>query len=457
MKAPWWSSALLVGCFAAPGQAQTPPVAAKPIASPITTAQPTSAEPAPQDATTVRGDDDEPTLSSITIGKWLTIGGTAQAEWNTVREPAGLASDEFEPEAGSSLQVRTALTPVQGVTLFAKVEGRRTFLTNVPDWLQTGDAQGRVVEGYADLDRVFGVPFGVRVGRQRFRDAQEWFFDDYLDAVRVRASAGRWRFDAALTGTVDRGDPLLRDTPQRRHVIATVSRRVTRAMRGTGIVIVRRDDQARADRPMWIGGSLASRGEHAVMFHLLGAIQRGRSGQARYRGWAFDGHVRWHITAAGRPAVSIGYARGSGDTDTNDGIDGGFRQTDLQDNSMRVGGIRRVRMYGEVFDPELANMHIVTAAASLRPAKWLSLDVLAHRYAQVVARRRLADHAFDVRASGRDTNLGDEIDLQVVARPAGRLDVRLVVGVFRPGAAFEAQPGASTSTVVFRPQVRLYF
>ena len=87
----------------------------------------------------------------------------------------------------------------------------------------------------------------------------------------------------------------------------------------------------------------------------------------------------------------------------------------------------------------------------------MSIDLLAHRYTQVVPRRRLADHAFDVRASGIDTHLGDAVDVQLVARPTARLDLLLVVGVFRPGAAFRALDGADTATVVWRPQVRIYF
>jgi hypothetical protein len=442
-------AAVLLALLAVPWGARCQPAPAPP-ASP-------GAEEAPQAEIPRRGDDDEPDLPALALGRWFTLGGSAQAEWNTVRRPAGLAEDALEPEMGSALQLRTTLSPARGVVLFARTEWRRAAPTESPGWWRTGETTGRLVEAYADLDRPLGLPLGVRVGRQRFRDAQEWFFDDYLDAVRLRAQAGRWRFDAALTGTVADAPLLERDTAQRQHVIATVSRRVTRQMRATGFYIRRGDTAARRDTPWWVGGSLASRGEHAVMFHAIAAMRRGRLGDTRLGGWATDTMVRWHIDAAGKPAVSLGYARASGDASTADGLDGGFRQTDLQDNSTRVGGIRRVRMYGEAFDPELANLQVLTAALSLRPARLLSLDLIGHHYTQVVARRRLADHAFDARANGEATHLGSELDVQVVARPARRIDLRLIVGVFRPGEAFAAQPGAGVTTIVWRPQVRVYF
>jgi hypothetical protein len=271
--------------------------------------------------------------------------------------------------------------------------------------------------------------------------------------VRLRAQAGRWRFDAAVTGTVSRTPVEARSDEQRPHVIATASRRVTRGM-GHSLHIRRGDQTGGRDRP-WLGASLASRGEHAVMFSATGALRRGRDGEVRLEGWAVDSSVRWHIDAPGRPAVSVGYARASGDASTADGVDRGFRQTGLQDNSSRVGGIRRVRIYGEAFDPELSNMQIVTAAASLRPARALSLDVLAHRYTQVVVRRRLADTAFEVRANGRAAHLGDELDLQVVARPHQRIDLRLIVGG-SAGPGSTRSPGAGLTTIVWRPQLRVF-
>ena len=36
------------------------------------------------------------------------------------------------------------------------------------------------------------------VGRQRFRDAREWFFDEYLDAARVKTDIASWTVEAAV-------------------------------------------------------------------------------------------------------------------------------------------------------------------------------------------------------------------------------------------------------------------
>jgi hypothetical protein len=76
----------------------------------------------------------------------------------------------------------------------------------------------------------------------------------------------------------------------------------------------------------------------------------------------------------GRPALTAAYAVGSGDDNPGHRVDGAFRQTGLQENEARWTGITRFKYYGELLDPELNNLTVVTVGLGLRPTKRSSLD-----------------------------------------------------------------------------------
>ena len=278
-----------------------------------------------------------------------------------------------------------------------------------------------------------------------------------LDAVRVKARTRRWKFEAAYSDSLASRADDQRTERERRHVILSVSRRVTRAARASVFLVHRDDRSPRGDTPTWLGAHLASRGEPVIGYWAQAAMRRGRSGTTQLRGWAADSTVTVRPKWSLRPAFSVGYARATGDATTSDGTDGGFRQTGLQDNAARFGTWRRMRMYGEVFDPELSNLQVLTLAAGLRPRASLGVDAVFHDYRQIVLRRRLGDHALDARANGRSAWLGREVDVQVVARVRRRIDLLLSAGVFLPGNAFDGVKGADRPTVVLRPQVRVFF
>jgi alginate production protein len=113
----------------------------------------------------------------------------------------------------------------------------------------------------------------------------------------------------------------------------------------------------------------------------------------------------------------------------------------------------RLPYYGELFDPELSNLQVVTAGSGLRPTRNIGIDVVLHGYWQSALRDSIPSSAFHVDATGTHRLLGHELDAAVTIR-AGRFDVDLAAGVFVAGPGL----GPRTRTAFFwRPQVRLYF
>lgn len=429
-------------------QVPVPPAGATQERTTATSAPPDDARPA------IRQDDDEPDYVGVKIGSWLTLAGSVMSDGHALAS-RGLADDDAAT-LDSQAQVRALVSPGKRWRAFAKAGVARNVAvrdgeTVFDEWRPS------VEEAYVEWDVLRNQALQVQAGRQRFKDTQEWFFDDYLDAVRVKSRLGRWRFEVAYADGLTRQPDDLRAEDDRQHVIASVSRRVTRAARFTAYLVQRNDRSAREDTPTWLGAGLSSRGERMVTYRAVAAVRRGSSQQVRLRGWAADGAVTLRLPWRAAPAVTGGYAWGSGDASTSDGVDSGFRQTGLQDNSVRFGTWRRMRMYGEVFDPELANLKIATAALGWRIGSSIGVDLVFHDYRQVVARRRLADQAFDRRPNGRSNAVGREVDVQVVARLARRIDLLLAGGMFLPGSAFAQTDGGGKPTLVLRPQIRVFF
>lgn len=170
----------------------------------------------------------------------------------------------------------------------------------------------------------------------------------------------------------------------------------------------------------------------------------GAKSEQNLRAWAMDTDVKY--TIHDDIFIKAGYAFASGDKDG--GTDTEFRQSGLESGSSRSDLERQTqRNYGEVFRPELSNMHILTAGVSYNPTQRLTVGTNYFYYRQV----ELAD---DVRSSGitanpnnKDKTLGHEVDvgatyyLQDSDKDEDtfldKASVRMVGGMFIPGAAYD--------------------
>ena len=108
------------------------------------------------------------------------------------------------------------------------------------------------------------------------------------------------------------------------------------------------------------------------------------------------------------------------------------------------------RYYGELVDPELANLHIGTLGIGYRFNDTSSLDLVGHYYLQDEPARKLVDSDLDEKANGVDREIGWELDAILGWRPLPAWDFELVYGWFRPGKAFEGASDASLGKVQVR-------
>jgi hypothetical protein len=404
------------------------------------------------EAARLRRDDDDQSREPWRIGSRVLAGGRLESAW--------LQEGNFDLDGGadradrwvSRVQVLASAQLTDSLEAYTKVSIDRSaqlFAGGVPA-RQDFDVE----EAYVQAHRVGGGPINVLVGRQRFRDAREWFFDEYLDAVRATAVLRGWKVDAAVADGVFAGPITARARKERRHVLASAVGPAGARGRA-GLFYVARDDRGPGDDdPRWIGSTFEEKFAGGSRVWALAAARRGHRGRNALRGWAMDaGATLVMADRTGTPSITLGYARASGDTVSGDGRDTTFRQTDLEDNSARMGGLRRLAYYGELFDPELSNLQVFTAGAGFRPTRRVGLDVVLHRYLQAALRDSIPSSAFDLDASGASRLLGHELDGAVTVR-VGRFDVDVASGVFVAGAALSRQRRLA---FFWRPQVRLYF
>jgi alginate production protein len=297
----------------------------------------------------------------------------------------------------------------------------------------------------------------LQMGRQRFEDERQWLYDEELDAVRL------WLRQGALTAELSLSrDGLVRkdllSSAEREEInnyILSASYQLLPDLALEAYALVRDDQGASRSRPVFLG--VRSRGEPVEDLDYwfdLGYVG-GRDGSTSISGWGLDLGATYEWQVGPKPALTLGFAFGSGDRKPDDRTDRSYRQTGLQDNEGDFGGATDFKYYGEVLDPELSNLAILTAGIGIRPSDKVSVDLVYHYYIQHRAAATLRDAGIEAEPSGRSRHIGSGIDLILGLQEIyDRLELKAVLGYFAPGAAF---PDRSAGAWVLRAEVQFRF
>ncbi len=164
-------------------------------------------------------------------------------------------------------------------------------------------------------------------------------------------------------------------------------------------------------------------------------------------GWGLDAGVEADTNLPLSPVFKLGYAYGSGDSDTTDNDDGAFRQTGLHGNSSRRrGDIKSIRNYGEIFRPELSNLHILSTGLKfpVMDASTLNLDYYSYWLDEKNA--PLRSSGITGTLTGQDAHIGQALDLTFNSELLSEYNVnsdiventylKLMAGTFQSGDAY---------------------
>ena len=365
------------------------------------------------------------------------------------------ARDRRVREHEIKLEARTHVTPDVEVMLQAVGlhETRRTEGTagkQVTHGLERG-------QGWIRFDRIGGTPWSLQAGRIAFIDRRAWWWDEDLDALRLRYAAGDWRLDAAVahefgehsSRSVTRHLGQLTWTPAPRHAVDVfvLDQRDRSKVDAAGTVTDGADPLDRS--ATWFGVRASGewrwdagprlaywldtarlRGHDRLTGYEDnddGSFTAGTTSEQRRRGTAWDLGVSLSAPSLPlRPFVTASLARGSKD----------FVQTGLQENKSRRGGVKRWQTYGELLQPELSNLRVQTIGAGARVLERSSLEVYSHRYRQLAASTALPGSRLSNDPAGTATSLGREIDVVLAVREWRQIEFFAKWSRFKPGQAF---------------------
>ncbi len=393
-----------------------------------------------------RADDADDIRRNFLLTDKLSFGG--QFELSAKREENFDLDDDVGAERSDiQLKLTTELVWEPDETFFALMRLRQqTRWRHEQDAPDDRDSDGELNELYGYWLDAFGAGVDLQVGRQDFDDLREWIYDENLDAIRAIARRPGVQLELSASTVFSEGSKRNRDFD---NAIAYLSNGDEQQHLAAWLMQRKRTHGEGGEEPLWFG--LRALGEWLPDQEIWAdtAIRRGQDDETDYRGFAFDVGTTWTPPTLDEWYFTVGFAQASGDDDPDDGTDHAFRQTGLQDNNGRFGGVTSFRYYGEVMDPELSNLQVLTAGVGKRFGSRSSLDLVYHRYRQAEAFDRQVNTNLDMRPNGKDRDLGWGLDMIWGSRAWDPWSVEVTGGYFAPGDAYDdSDPAWSTKLQV---------
>lgn len=302
-----------------------------------------------------------------------------------------------------------------------------------------------------------GGRFSAALGRRNYEDDRHWLYDTSMDMASIGFRQSRFRAEFSLGREVLRDAELLprhhQATDHTDTYMLYAEYRFTNNRVAAYQII--RDDRSRVaneGRPRLVGLRLQGSPSQALSYwgevaRLFGQDETRR----RFMGRAFDIGATYRFPKLPfAPNFTLAYAAATGNASPSNRENHEFRQTGLQSNESRYGGIALFNIYGEVLAPELSNLKVMSIGLGFRPLATASLDFIYHRYRL----HEIADEnrnwlltALMNQVPGRESrDVGRALDVVLGLRNMfgiRRLGVDLRMGWFSPGPAFLRNDGTA--------------
>lgn len=302
----------------------------------------------------------------------------------------------------------------------------------------------------------------LTIGRRNFEDDRHWLYDTSLDVAVFKFKHAN--FSAELSyGRKDAVNlDMLKPVKETRidNYIAYLEYRGIEDIKLAGYSIMRDDRMGQEGKPLLMG--LRAYGMPTDKFNFWSelALLRGEDeSQRKFRGHAVDAGATYRFPALPlNPSVTLGYASASGDANPHDNKNTEFRQTGLQSNEVKMGGVSKFKYYGEALDPELSNLQILTVGVGFRPAPTIHVDLVYHKYRANEFADEIRNWALTAKmnqdpAQPPSKDVGTAFDLVVGFRNlfgVRRLGLDVRAGWFRPGKAFRNEVTGAPDNPKFR-------
>lgn len=414
---------------------------------------------------TLSPDEAEAYLPRLKLGEQLLISGDyiQSTRFENRYTLSQVQRDDYQAtEPGLRVGAAGDWTPEVQSFLQLRLRKKFTFGTfpNRPPSAESTRVEFQAIQAYLLFRNPGGQGVALAVGKQRVRDERRWLFYEYLDAARLYVYETH---PIVLEASYLPSLFPLRDKKFKTwdDILFQVRYLPDAKNEARLYFLKRRDSSPRQREPVYWGLSYYGRPRRFVTGWLEASVLRGTDKQRTQQAFAVDvGGTLAAVKFKVRPSVTLGYAVGSGDKVRGDAVSQEFRQTGYETNAGRFGGFAIFQYYGEVLNPELANIQILTVGAGLRPHPLVSADAVFHTYRQnqLGTKIRLESQGLIapvVVPSGVDKNLGWELDFVLgIEKIWQRLNLGYAFGLFHPGQGFSPR---TDQAVLNRLNLRVAF
>ena len=407
--------------------------------------EPVSAVAGPRSSNSYKYDFDAPPKTRNRLTRSLYYGGALQLETDYERN-YNLDDDDDADVWILEPRFRLGFTYQPRQDLWAYIDfnlkSKSTFIDRQDE--EDTKTSLTIKRAYVMFDKIL-EDLSVKVGRQRFDDKREWFYDEELDAVRLYYRNWGGKFEASVSREDFVDGDLLNNTnnDEINNYFLKGRFKLPKKTRLELYALFRDDRDKDNGSPLFLGTQIRGKYARKSSYWLSGAYVLGKDEYDRREGkrddlraYGFDLGTTFVFDTILSPSLTLAFAYGSGDDDEDGDTNKNFRQTDLQDNSARFNGVTSFKYYGELMDPELSNMSIWYGGVGIRPTRKSSIDLVYHDYRQVEASDDIRDSDLDTDPNGMDKDLGRELDLVIGYQEIKNLKTELVVAYFWPGDAF---------------------
>ncbi len=282
-----------------------------------------------------------------------------------------------------------------------------------------------------------------QAGRIDFDEKREWLYDQNLDGLRIFHFGRNLVTELSVSTTLSSGSPRDKSATNTMLYVSNGNQR-----KHLAAYIVHRDFD------LWLPEKRTHVGVRAFGKWLPGSkswleisYMTGKVGSFDAAGWGFDVGNTYKLDNGLN--FTLGYAFGQGDNPMSV-KDNSFRQTGLQDNNAKFAGVTSFKYYGELANPELVNLKVLTAGMAYRFPQPISIDLVGHYYRQDKLNRRWINTGIRKRPNGISRDLGWELDFILGWRTQASWDLEIVAAYFDPGGAFDNADSAFLGKIQFR-------
>ena len=326
-----------------------------------------------------------------------------------------------------TLNLAFAYEPSERIRAFADLELRRDIPLRDDDDVLDSEGDFSLAQAYVQVTDFYDG-FSLQLGRQRFQDEREWWYDEELDAARLFYRSGRFGMELSASRSTDLGNDFLNHgSSEESENYFFVGHYAYTEEAALSVYLLKLRNSDDREYPLFLGlrsiGAIGTRLAHWVD----AAIVAGNDDDRDIRAYGFDLGISYDTELPLEPSFTLGLALGSGDSDPEDDVDREFRQTGFQESYF---------YYGEVLAPELSNLWITTTGIQVRPLANTAVTLLHHYYRQHQLADELRDVTIEQDPDGRHRELGHAVDLVFSYWGHRSLYLELILGAFFPGDAF---------------------